>query len=226
MWFRVLLAFVCWAAVAAPAPAQSKASQVIEGVVRDSTGAVLVSAGVVLTREDGSDPLTTVTDGAGRFEFHAAPGKTYRIAASAAGFAESARLIEVGGDQPFTVDLVLQLVVTDHVEVTQNVLTSTLGLNGDDHRRRTRCASRRPGRAAAARARTGWRDRQSRAGRGHHRRVPRAALAAAETGDPGRQDFVELVRAGVRRAGTGTRRHHHQARRRARPRRHQRQLRR
>ena len=129
MWFRVLLAFVCWAAVAAPAPAQSNASQVIEGVVRDSTGAVLVSAGVVLTRADGSDPLTTVTNAAGRFEFHASPGKTYRIAASAAGFAESARLIEVGGNEPFTVDLVLQLVVTDHVEVTQNVLTSTLGLN-------------------------------------------------------------------------------------------------
>jgi hypothetical protein len=99
------------------------------GTVRDSTGAVLVGASVVITTTDGSEPTTTTTDANGRFEFRGLSRDSNRISASAAGFAELTRTIQVRGSEPTIVELVLRPAIAERVEVTAQGLSATAGLN-------------------------------------------------------------------------------------------------
>ena len=98
-------------------------------MVRDSTGAVLVRAAVVITATDGSDPVVTTTDANGRFEFRGLTRESYRISATAAGFGELTRTIQVRGPEPTTVELVLRPALAERVEVTSQGLSATAGLN-------------------------------------------------------------------------------------------------
>ena len=129
LWFRALISLVLCGALASSARAQSDNARVVTGMVRDSTGAVLVRASVVITTTDGSDPVITTTDANGRFEFRGLTRDSYRISASAAGFAELTRTIQVRGPEPTTVDLVLRPAIAERVEVTSQVLSATTGLN-------------------------------------------------------------------------------------------------
>jgi hypothetical protein len=128
MWFRAVL-FVAFSVLfATSARAQSDISQTIEGTVRDFTGAVMVSADVVVTSPLG-ERHAALTDEAGRFAFRNLPRGTYRVAASAPGFAEAAQTISVGSTPLSPVDLTLQLAVAEHVEVSaETVLAASTGL--------------------------------------------------------------------------------------------------
>jgi len=126
--FRQTLAvLLCLVLIAANALAQSEFPNVLTGTVRDSTGAVLVGAGVVITKADGSDPVATVTDATGQFAFRGLAANAYRITASAAGFAESARTIEIGRQRSTSIEFVLKPAVVERVEVTtQGGLSATM----------------------------------------------------------------------------------------------------
>ncbi len=123
-----LFAVLCAALASTPATAQPASSQTLSGVVFDSTGAVMVSADVVVTSALG-DRHTALTDASGRFEVRDLPRSTYRVAASAPGFAEAAQTVTIGDEAVPPVELILQLVIAEHVEVSTVVqLSATTGL--------------------------------------------------------------------------------------------------
>ena len=55
-----MISLVLCGALALSARAQSDNARVVTGMVRDSTGALLVRASVVITTTDGSDPVEIV----------------------------------------------------------------------------------------------------------------------------------------------------------------------
>ena len=130
MLIRVFVFVVCTVFAATPVTAQPEVGYTLEGTVRDSTGAVMVSADVVVTSPVG-DRYTTVTDAAGRFAIRDLPRSTYRVVASAPGFAEAAQTITLGKESVGPIELVLPLAVAvaEHVEVSsQTVLSAATGL--------------------------------------------------------------------------------------------------
>jgi hypothetical protein len=124
-----LIVLVLCVALASSVRAQSGDARVVAGIVRDSTGAVLVRATVVITTINGSNPVTTTTDARGRFTFRGLTRDSYRISASAAGFAELTRTIQVRGSETTTVEFVLRPAIAERVEVTSQGLSATTGLN-------------------------------------------------------------------------------------------------
>lgn len=113
--FAVLLTVV---ALAVPAFAQEQRGS-IEGVVRDSSGAVLPGATVDATSDVGQ-PTSTVTDALGVYRFPALPPGNYKLTANLQGFvAREVVDVRVGLGQIKKVDFSLPLSgVTETVQVT------------------------------------------------------------------------------------------------------------
>jgi hypothetical protein len=110
-----LLAALCLALGAVSVAAQPSPTYTLDGIVRDFTGAVVVGADVTLT-QDGNTSHTS-TDANGRFRFDGLFPRDYRVGAAAPGFAEATRAIEIRRDQRTSIELVLQVLITEHVDV-------------------------------------------------------------------------------------------------------------
>jgi hypothetical protein len=138
------MAALCLWLARVPAAAQSTPEHVVEGVVRDTTGAVMVGVDVTLMPAEMADPRATVTDTSGRFQFGRLPSGTYTVAAAAAGFAEASRQVAITAEPVLSVELVMQVLVTELVRSVSE--SRDVGLDrtgGDDADRRiARSASR------------------------------------------------------------------------------------
>jgi outer membrane receptor protein involved in Fe transport len=104
-WFATFVAvFVLLLVSGVPlARAQSAATGNIEGVVTDSTGAVLPGVSVVVRNMDTNVPRDTVSDGTGRYRAAALPPGRYEVAATMSGFQASSQAdiqVEVGQTVP------------------------------------------------------------------------------------------------------------------------------
>jgi hypothetical protein len=122
MSFRCLLvAGLCLTLAEISVSAQTTARYTLAGIVRDTTGAVLVSVDVNLTPTDGGDTRTIVTDPMGRFTFPSLLPGAYRVSAVTAGFSEAASLVHVAAEPLTTVELVMHVVMTEHVEVSTSL---------------------------------------------------------------------------------------------------------
>jgi hypothetical protein len=103
------------------ASAQSQATTgTVEGIVTDSTGAVLPGATVTLTNQETGFIRTLVTDTEGRYRGIALPLGTYSIAVELAGFARSAReQVALAVGQTLRIDFTLAVAgVAQEVQVT------------------------------------------------------------------------------------------------------------
>jgi hypothetical protein len=122
MSFRCLLvAGLCLTLAEISVSAQTTARYTLAGIVRDTTGAVLVSVDVNLTPTDGGDTRTIVTDPMGRFTFPSLLPGAYRVSAVTAGFSEAASLVHIAAEPLTTVELVMHVVMTEHVEVSTSL---------------------------------------------------------------------------------------------------------
>jgi Carboxypeptidase regulatory-like domain/TonB dependent receptor len=130
MCFRRFLCVLFVTFAATRIAAQPAMDYTLEGIIRDSTGAVMVAVDVTLTSSAGSNRRTAVTDEAGRFAFHGLPSDAYLVTASAAGFAEAAQTVLIKDEHVASVELVLQLAaVAEHVQVSTEVqLSGSSGL--------------------------------------------------------------------------------------------------
>jgi outer membrane receptor protein involved in Fe transport len=101
-----------------PAGAQEQRG-VIEGTVRDATGAILPGATVEATAQNGA-VLNTVSDDAGVYRFPSVAPGNYTLRASLSGFqSRSVENVQVGLGQIKAIDFALPLAgVTETVEVT------------------------------------------------------------------------------------------------------------
>ena len=102
---KLLAAFVLFAAVAV---AQQTA---ISGRITDPTGAVVVTARISATGEDGSR-FSTVATNDGRYQFPALRAAQYVLRFEATGFAPAERTLTLLVGQSPTVDIALQLATT------------------------------------------------------------------------------------------------------------------
>jgi hypothetical protein len=82
---RLLIALLCTCAIATVAAAQGTTSRLV-GTVTDSTGGVLPGATVTVTNEKTGVNFTTVTSGAGTYNFEALVSGTYTVKVELAGF--------------------------------------------------------------------------------------------------------------------------------------------
>ena len=89
-----------------PAAAQAPRFSV-SGQVLDGTGLAVVGATVTLRRPAAAFERTTLTNGAGRYEFAGVPDGTYTVSATLAGFSVAERPVTVWR-QAVTLDLTLQ----------------------------------------------------------------------------------------------------------------------
>lgn len=118
MRVRTLVLTLCAALLAVPAFAQEQTGA-IQGVVRDTSGAVLPGVTVEARSPQVVGASTTVTDAEGIYRFPALPPGTYTITASLQGFqpAKSEGLLALG--QLLKIDLALRIAtVTETVQVT------------------------------------------------------------------------------------------------------------
>src|SRR5438094_2927238 len=118
MRIRSLATVLAITLLAWPAAAQEQRGS-IEGVVKDSTGAVLPGV-TVDARSAGSGVLSTTTDGSGKFRFPSVLPGTYEVSANLSGF-KPAKVadVDVKLGSIKTVDFSLQLTsVTEQVTVT------------------------------------------------------------------------------------------------------------
>src|SRR5437764_59675 len=118
MRMRSFAALLAMALFAWPAAAQEQRGS-IEGVVKDSSGAVLPGT-TVEARSGGSGVLSTTTDGTGKFRFPSVLPGTYELTANLSGF-KPAKVsdVDVKLGSIKTVDFNLQLTsVTEQVTVT------------------------------------------------------------------------------------------------------------
>src|SRR5205823_4273924 len=118
MRIRVFAALLAMTLFAGPAAAQEQRGT-IEGLVKDSSGAVLPGV-TVEARSGGSGVLSATSDSTGNFRFPSVLPGTYEISATLAGF-KSAKVsnVEVKLGSVKSVDFNLQLAsVTENVTVT------------------------------------------------------------------------------------------------------------
>ncbi len=111
-------------AASTPAYSQGETTSAISGGVTDATGATISGANVTATSNDDGQKRITRTDTAGRFDFpHLKPG-TYKVEASAAGFAPAQnRAVEASLGRTETVNLVLKVqTVREEVIVSEGAL--------------------------------------------------------------------------------------------------------
>jgi hypothetical protein len=107
-WFRVLLVLSCLAAFS-PAWAQSINAGTIEGVVKDSTGAVVPNASVEISYPVSGYSREIKSGAAGEFRFANVPFNPYHLVVRATGFAAYTSDVDVRTSVPVTVPVVLQI---------------------------------------------------------------------------------------------------------------------
>jgi tetratricopeptide (TPR) repeat protein len=61
----------------------------VDGIIRDSAGKPITGVSVLLSKEEGSSPTETKTDGAGAFSFSAVAAGTYKVTAKKSGFRDA-----------------------------------------------------------------------------------------------------------------------------------------
>jgi outer membrane receptor protein involved in Fe transport len=123
-WICVVVATIGLAAGAAQA---AEGPGRVSGVVRDSSGAVIASAGVALTTGEQMSVKNARTDKEGRFEFdQLVPGR-YLLVVSASGFRDKRVPVIVSAGTPRVVDVTLDLTPVE-AEVT---VTATPGVAQD-----------------------------------------------------------------------------------------------
>jgi hypothetical protein len=103
--FALLLAAAPW-----PAFGQASFEAQVRGVVRDSSGSVIVGARVTITDVDTNISNTTATDERGYYIFNGLHPATYTIKADASGFrSEEAKNVVLSVSQHTSVDFALQV---------------------------------------------------------------------------------------------------------------------
>jgi outer membrane receptor protein involved in Fe transport len=123
--FVLVLAFACVTTMPAAWAAESAGS--LTGVVRDSSGAVVAGADVVLLTAQQTSVRSTRSAADGRFTFEKIPTGRYVLLVSYAGFADRRTAVTVGGTGPVSVELTLEPTPVQ-AEVT---VTATPGLVQD-----------------------------------------------------------------------------------------------
>jgi iron complex outermembrane recepter protein len=90
----------------------------ISGTLKDQKDAVLAGGTVVIRNLESSLSLSTTTDREGNYKFENLPQGRYQITASFEGFEPTVRNdVQVGGDQPQTLDFVLAIALHETVVV-------------------------------------------------------------------------------------------------------------
>lgn len=107
----------------------------IVGVITDSAGAVIPGATVRVENANGGAERTELTNSEGKYKITGLPSGTYRLMASASGFARyEMQDLRVRGSSPTTVNLSLQVgVVSETVTVTGD--DSALEINASQSRK-------------------------------------------------------------------------------------------
>lgn len=107
--FVMALAGCLWCAPASPGAAQSTTG-IIAGVVKDSTGAVLPGASLVVVNEDTNVARSATTNAAGEFKVEFLPVGAYRVEVTLSGFKRSTRTgVVVEVSRTARVDAVLEI---------------------------------------------------------------------------------------------------------------------
>jgi outer membrane receptor protein involved in Fe transport len=119
MRVRTLVLLLCGVLLAAPSIAQEQRGS-IEGVIRDSSGAVLPGVTVEARNVTVGNVVTAVTDGAGHYRFPTLQPGMYEVTATLAGFGPvKVEKVEVALGQIKKVDVALSVGgVTETVQVT------------------------------------------------------------------------------------------------------------
>ena len=130
---RTLAALMAVLLLAWPVAAQEQRGS-IEGVIRDSSGAVL--PGVTVAAKSAAGTFTSVTDGQGIYRFPSLTPGEYEVAATLQGFnAAKTERVQLSLGQVLKVDMAMQLAgVTESVQVTSespliDVKQSAVGAN-------------------------------------------------------------------------------------------------
>src|SRR5690349_5599482 len=94
---------------------------IIQGTVKDSSGAVIPGATITISYISTNYKATTTTDENGNFRFVNVPFNPYKLEVEAAGFKKAAEDIDVHTNAPVQADMVLDAAsVSEVVEVTTN----------------------------------------------------------------------------------------------------------
>jgi Carboxypeptidase regulatory-like domain len=102
---------------------QSTTSGDITGVITDPSGAVVPNAKVTATNDATGESHTATTNGEGFYRFSFLKPGSYTVAASATGFQNNSRKVQVGLGQASTVNIAMSVAAaTTTVEVTVNPL--------------------------------------------------------------------------------------------------------
>lgn len=128
-------------------PRQEKDSASIQGAVRDSSGAVVVQATVILQSKSGRAPIQTQTDAEGKFVIPSCPSDAFTLRISKQGISEIAAIsFSLSAGEKKQIDVVLQqapasdgMEFSDEPSFTVAGVTdwSNAGLHGSDTRERT-----------------------------------------------------------------------------------------
>jgi outer membrane receptor protein involved in Fe transport len=107
----LLLLLLCGALllIASPVAARQAAGPVLEGTVRDTTGAVLPGCTVTAIGIDTQAQASVYTDTAGKFAFPSLPPGEYRPTASLSGFQSASRDVRVAAGERASPDLTLAI---------------------------------------------------------------------------------------------------------------------
>src|SRR3990172_7252573 len=116
--FRTLPALLVATLVALPAFAQEQRGS-IEGIVKDSSGAVLPGVTVEARNPAGGAVATLITDAAGNYRFPALPTGEYEVTADLQGFTPYHVRVPLGLGQIKKIDITLNIAgVAESVQVT------------------------------------------------------------------------------------------------------------
>ncbi len=101
---------------------QSTTSGDITGVITDPSGAVVPNAKVTATNDATGEAHTATTNGEGAYRFAFLKPGSYTVAASAQGFQNTSRKVQVGIGQASTANIALTVTASTTVEVTTSAL--------------------------------------------------------------------------------------------------------
>ncbi len=100
--------------------------KMVSGTVADPTGAVVPGAKVTLNQKEKSQPLETVSDGAGNFSFKDVTSGEYIVRAEAQGFEAAEATLTVGASPLVPITLTLDIVVSDQVTIIDSRVEKAL----------------------------------------------------------------------------------------------------